>query len=221
MATHENGPSAPGPSEPGAAMAFIRSRPNLVGLVAFLAVLLAVLAASQSPLAAVLAGLLGYGAGYLLTPATTKTYASGVPVHGASRADMTERLDEFQRTVRSNRSLLPPDADHELATLNASLKETILRWEDVARAPEQRMVLESVVYQYLPNTLEVFLRIPDSSKPAAAPEWTRQLRVLSSEVSRSRDAVLRHDLEAMRSNGRMLEQRFEDGDLKMFRENGL
>ncbi|NUL48496.1 hypothetical protein F7P69_25290 [Cellulosimicrobium funkei] len=216
MATDDNGPSVP-----GAARAFIGSRPNLVGLVAFLVVFLAVVFASQSPLAAVLAGLLGYGAGYVLTPPVTRTYASGIPVHGATREDMAERLDEFQRTVRTHRSRLPPGADHELSTLGAHLREMINRWEDVARAPEQRMVLESVVYQYLPNTLEVFLRIPDSSKPAAAPEWTRQLQVLSAEVTRSRDAVLKHDLEAMRSNGRMLEQRFEDGDLRMFRENGL
>ncbi|MGM7669608.1 hypothetical protein [Microbacterium sp. A93] len=210
-----------GPSDPHGVMAFIRSRPNLVGLLVFLAVFLATVLASQSPAAAVLAGLLGYGAGYLLTPATAKTYASGIPVHGATRQDMTERLDEFQRTVRQHRSHLPPRGDHELSVLGNNLREMIARWEDVAHAPEQRMVLESVVYQYLPNTLEVFLRIPDSAKPAAAPEWTGQLQVLSTEVARSRDAVLKHDLEAMRHNGRVLEQRFEDGDLKMFRENGL
>lgn len=210
-----------GPSDPPGVMAFLRSRPNLVGLLVFLAVFLGVVLTSQSPLAAVLAGLLGYGAGYVLTPAGAKTYASGVPVHGATRQEMTERLDEFQRSIRRHRSLLPPSADQELSALGVYLREMITRWEDVAQVPEQRMVLESMVYQYLPNTLEVFLRIPDSAKPAAAPEWTRQLQVLSSEVSRSRDAVLRHDLEAMRSNGRILEQRFEDGDLKMFRENGL
>lgn len=216
MATSDDGPSGP-----HGIMAFISSRSNLVGLLVFLVVFLATVLASQSPAAAVLAGLLGYGAGYLLTPASTKTYASGIPVQGATRQDMTERLDEFQQTVRRHRSQLPPSGDRELAALGTYLREVIVRWEDVARAPEQRMVLESVVYQYLPNTLEVFLRIPDSAKPAAAPEWTRQLQVLSSEVARSRDAVLKHDLEAMRSNGRLLEQRFEDGDLKMFRENGL
>lgn len=216
MATQDNGPS-----DPGAAMAFLRSRPNLVGIIAFLVVFLTVTFASQSPLAAVLAGLLGYGAGYLLTPLSAQTYASGIPVHGASQEDMTERLDEFQRAVRTHHSALPPEADQKLTIMGAHLREVITRWEDVAGVPEQRMVLESLVYQYLPNTLEVFLRIPDSSKPAAAPEWTRQLELLSSEVTRSRDSVLKHDLEAMRSNGRLLEQRFEDGDLRMFREHGL
>lgn len=210
------------PSDLRGVMAFLASRPNMVGLLTFLVVFLATVLASQSPAAAVLAGLLGYGSGYVLTPrAAEKTYASGVPVHGASQQDMTDRLDDFQQTVRRRRTQLPPAAGYELSTVEASLRELITRWEDVCHAPEQRMVLETVVYQYLPNTLEVFLRIPDSAKPAAAPEWINQLRLLSSEVTRSRDAVLRNDLEAMRSNGRLLEQRFEDGDLQMFRENGL
>ena len=83
------------------------------------------------------------------------------------------------------------------------------------------MALESIVYQYLPNTLDVFVRLPDSAKPQAAPEWISQLRVLAAEVAASRQAVLRQDLEAMRANGRILEQTFEDGDVRTFREHGL
>jgi hypothetical protein len=207
--------------ETGGFRAFLGSRPNLVGLAAFLVVFLAVVVVSPSPIAAVLAALLGYGAGYLLTPDARKTYASGIPVHGATQDEMSRRLAEFQQQVRTNRAKLPPESDRELSLIGLHLGEMINRWGNVKQATEQRMALESIVYQYLPNTLDVFLRLPDSAKPAAAPEWTRQLRVLATEVSRSRDAVLRHDLESMRSNGRLLEQKFEDGDLKMFRENGL
>lgn len=201
--------------------AFMASRPNLAGLAAFLVVFLAVVALSQSPAAAVLAGLLGYGFGYLLTPHHRRTYSSGIPVHGATREDMARELAEFQRRVRTHRSRLPPSADGQLTILGANLSEMIDRWDGVKQAPEQRTALESIVYQYLPNTLDVFLELPDSAKPAAAPEWTHQLQLLATEVTRSRDAVLKHDLESMRSNGRVLEQKFEDGDLRMFRENGL
>lgn len=201
--------------------AFLASRPNLVGLAAFLAVFIAVLLVSPSPLAAVIAALLGYGAGYFLTPPDRRTYASGIPVDGATGAEMAERLAEFQRTVRANRGRIPPAADRELGVIVLSLREMIDRWQDVKRAPEQRMALESIVYQYLPNTLDVFLRLPDSAKPHAAPEWIAQLKLLGTEVAGSRKSVLQHDLEAMRANGRVLEQKFEDGDLKMFREHGL
>ncbi|HRO30542.1 MULTISPECIES: hypothetical protein [Micrococcaceae] len=201
--------------------AFLVSRPNLVGLAAFLAVFIVVMLLSPSPLAAVIAGLLGYGAGYLLTPSTRRTYASGIPVHGATGAEMAERLAEFQQSVRANRGRIPPEADRELGVIVLSLREMIDRWQDVRRAPEQRMALESIVYQYLPNTLEVFLRLPDSAKPQAAPEWIAQLKLLGTEVAGSRTSVLQHDLEAMRANGRVLEQKFEDGDLRMFREHGL
>jgi len=207
--------------ETGGLGGFLRSRPHLVGLAAFLALFLTVLLASGSVLAAVLAGALGYATGYFLTPATGPTYPSGIPVRGATRDDMRDRLAAFQDILRQNRGRIPPAADRELGSIGWHLREMIDRWDDVARAPEQRMALESIVYRYLPSTLEVYLRLPDSAKPAAAGEWIRQLRLLGAEVTANRDAVLRHDLEAMRANGRVLEQRFEDGDLRMFRENGL
>ncbi|QCU78803.1 hypothetical protein E7744_12125 [Citricoccus sp. SGAir0253] len=207
--------------ETGGPGGLLRSRPHLVGLVAFLVLFVAVLLASGSVLAALLAGALGYATGYFLTPAAGSTYSSGVPVRGATRDEMRDRLAAFQDTLRQNRGRIPPAADRELGSIGMHLREMIDRWDDVARAPEQRMALESIVYRYLPSTLEVYLRLPDSAKPAAAGEWTRQLRLLGTEVTANRDAVLRHDLEAMRANGRILEQRFEDGDLRMFRENGL
>lgn len=201
--------------------AFLTSRPHLAGSAAFLAVLVTILLLSQSPLAAVIAAFLGYGAAYFLTPPARRTYASGIPVDGANREEMAERLGDFQQSVRAHRGRIPPAADRELGLILVSLQEVIERWHDVGRVPEQRMALESIVYQYLPNTLDVFVRLPDSAKPQAAPEWISQLRVLAAEVAASRQAVLRQDLEAMRANGRILEQTFEDGDVRTFREHGL
>lgn len=205
-----------------AARAFLTSRPHLVGLLVFVVVFLGMLVMAPDPLwAGLLLGLLGYAGGYALTPQRVRTYASGVPVRGADRGQMTERLDAFEQSVRSHRDRLPPAGVAELRAVVATLRELIGTWGEISRAAEQRLVLEQMVYHYLPNTLEVFLRVPDSAKPAAAPDWTHQLQVIREEVVRSRDAVVRHDLEAMRTNGRLLEQRFEDGDLRMFREHGL
>ncbi|MFC7402076.1 hypothetical protein [Citricoccus sp. GCM10030269] len=200
---------------------FLGSRSNLAGLAGLVVVFLIVMLLSQSPAAAIVAAIVGYGAGYLLTPNVRKTYPSGIPVDGATQEDMSGRLQEFQSTVRRHHAKLPPAADEDLRIIGRHLEEIIGRWDNVEAAIEQRSALESIVYQYLPNTVDVFLNIPDSAKPAAAPEWTDQLRVLREEVARTRDSVLRHDLEAMRTNGRLLEQKFEDGDLKMFREHGL
>lgn len=205
----------------GAFRDFLASRPNLAGLAAFIVVFLGVGLLSDSILAAFLAAALGYAAGLILTPAQRRTYASGLPVRGATRQEMNGRLAEFRQRVRSHRAQLSPDSQHDLSLITAHLGEMIDRWDLVQQAPEQRLSIESLVYQYLPSTLDVFLQLPDSAKPAAAPEWTRQLQLLATEVSRSRDTVLKHDLESMRTNGRVLEQKFEDGDLKMFRENGL
>ncbi|REE05129.1 hypothetical protein [Citricoccus muralis] len=205
----------------GAFRDFLASRPNLVGLAAFLVVFIGVGLLSDSILAAFLAAALGYGAGLILTPVHRQTYSSGIPVRGATREEMEGQLAEVRRRIRSHGAQLPPAAQHDLSVITVHLGEMIDRWDLVQQAPEQRLSIESLVYQYLPSTLDVFLRLPDSAKPAAAPEWTQQLRLLATEVSRSRDTVLKHDLESMRNNGRVLEQKFEDGDLKMFRENGL
>ena len=209
-------------SFPEKAGEFLAGRRNLVGLAAFLLVLLALLGLSESPWAAVIAAILGYAAGYVLTPpARPAAYASGVPRAGATAEQMEARIQDLRETVRRQRDRMPPDSHPVLEGLFSGLQDVTGRWQDVSRAPEQRLVLEQVVHQYLPDTLEAFLQLPDSAKPAAAAEWTQQLRILRTEVDRSRDTVLRHDLEAMRTNGRLLEQRFEDGDLRRFRELGL
>ncbi|GAA1115803.1 hypothetical protein [Citricoccus alkalitolerans] len=205
----------------GAFRDFLASRPNLIGLAAFLIVFIGVGLLSDSILAAFLAAALGYGAGLILTPDHRQTYSSGIPVHGATQEEMDRQLAEFRHRVRNHRAQLPPASQHDLSMIAVHLGEMIDRWDLVQQAPEQRLSIESLVYQYLPSTLDVFLRLPDSAKPAAAMEWTQQLQLLATEVSRSRDTVLKHDLESMRNNGRVLEQKFEDGDLKMFRENGL
>ena len=85
---------------------FLGSPGNLVGLGALTVVLLLVLLLSQSVPAAVIAGLLGYGAGYFLAPDQARrpaleTYASGVPVTGASQKDVQERLRALSSTIQS------------------------------------------------------------------------------------------------------------------------
>ncbi len=216
-----------GPDEDGRSPSgFLTSPGNLVGLSAFLAVFVTVLLISESLQAAVIAALLGYGAGYFMAPAPrpprqVRSYGSGVPVEGATQAQMHQRLDDVTTEVRNAQRRLPPAARDELHRALGQLREMAQRWDTVVAAPEHRHVLELITYDYLPNTLHVFLRIPDSEKPHHAAEWTRQLEILTSGIERSRTAVLRRDLEAMRTQGRLLEQRFEDGDLTRFREHGL
>lgn len=205
---------------------FLTSPGNVVGLSALLIVFVVVLLLSQSLPAAVIAGLLGYGAGYFMAPEHLRPgrlarYSSGVPVHGATQAQMHQRLDDLISEVGRSHRRLPPAARDELNRALGQLTEVVERWDTVVSAPEHRHVLESIVYDYLPHTLEVFLRIPDSEKPRHAEEWTDQLKILAQGIERSRTAVLRRDLEALRTQGRVLEHRFEDGDLKRFREHGL
>ena len=205
---------------------FLGSPGNLVGLGALTVVLLLVLLLSQSVPAAVIAGLLGYGAGYFLAPDQARrpaleTYASGVPVTGASQKDVQERLRALSSTIQSEHRRLPPHAHDELRQAMTQLEEMAQRWDTVATAPDHRHVVESIIYDYLPTTLDLFLTLPDSEKPHHAAEWTHQLGTLTTAIEHSREAVLRRDLEAMRTQGRLLEQRFEDGDLALFREHGL
>ena len=205
---------------------FLRSPGNLVGVGALAVVFVLVLLLSQSLPAALIAGLLGYGAGYFLAPdqiqrSGVETYSSGVPVTGATQEEVEHRLQRLRSAVDDSRRQLPPAARDELAGALGHLEEITARWDSVTAAPEQRHIVESIIYDYLPTTLDIFLRIPDTEKPHHAAEWTAQLSTLSGAIERSRAAVIRRDLEAIRTQGRLLEQRFEDGDLSMFREHGL
>ena len=205
---------------------FLGSPGNLTGLAALVVVFLAVFLPSQSLAAALIAGLLAYGAGYFLAPAgradpAVEIYASGVPVTGATQRQMRDRLGQLSSRLQAEARRIPPGVRDDLARALGQLREIVERWDTVAAAPEQRLVIESVVYVYLPTSLDVFLRIPDADKPHHAGEWADQIGTLCGEIERSRDRVMRRDVEALRTQGRLLEQRFQDGDLQAFREHGL
>lgn len=210
MATSDS--SAPG---------FWGSRATWIGLGAFIVVFAGSFLILQNPLVSLTAGLAAFGAGYFLTPQDRKLYSTGVPVDGASRAEMNHKLRETELKISSNLNVLPSESLPVFNRMIMQLREVVSRWDDVIQAPEQRTALESITYYYLPNTLDVFLKLPVSDRAAMSPEWIDQLAILGEEVSSSRDLVVKRDIEAMKTNGHLLRQRFEDGDLQMFKENGI
>ena len=200
---------------------FWSRRATWVGFGAFICVFLGSFFLLQNPVVSVLAGLAGFGAGYFLTPQDRKHYSTGVPVDGANRGEMNQKLRETEQKISTNLNSLPRESLPVFNRMIMQLREVVGRWSDVEQAPEQRTALESITFYYLPNTLDVFLKLPNSDKAAMAPEWIEQLKILGEEVSSSRDLVVKREIEAMKTNGHLLRQRFEDGDLQMFKDNGL
>lgn len=200
---------------------FWSRRATWIGFGAFICVFLGSFFLLQNPAVSVIAGLASFGAGYFLTPQERAHYNTGVPVDGAKRAEIAQKLRETEQKISANVNALPRESLPVFNRMVMQLREVVSRWNDVQQAPEQRIALESITYYYLPNTLDVFLNLPDSDKAAMAPEWFEQLKILGEEVASSRDLVVKRDIEAMKTNGHVLRQRFEDGDLQMFKDNGL
>lgn len=85
----------------------------------------------------------------------------------------------LRRLLRDERARLRPDTWNRSSDMVERTAELLPQWEELsAGRASEALVVEDVVYRHLPRRLEAFLAVPDSQKPAAAPELLEQLEDL-------------------------------------------
>lgn len=140
---------------------------------------------------------------------------------GEEQKQLREKLAAIDQTVRGKSQQLPPSTQGQLRMTVVGLEEIVDRWSALERVPEQQEAVRRTVEHHLPQTVFLFLQLPDSAKPQHAVEFKEQVSLLAEAVAKTRDRVVRKDLQALRTNRWLLEESLTDPDEKLFREHGL
>lgn len=163
-----------------------------------------------------------YGVGALVAPRERVDLRLGLGA-GASAEDLQTQLKVFRRAMKGEASRLTDDANAILTKILDALDEIVARWDDLAAAPDQRHVVEQMIIDYLPTSIQKFLNLPRTfaltsrveGQKSAHDELIEQLTILENESDRIRTALYARDLDALGDQGRFLREKFGKSDLQL------
>jgi hypothetical protein len=158
-----------------------------------------------------------YGLGWMLAWQLTPRELHLEITREASAAAL---LDELENLVRRVNKRLPREAQVLLESLRQTLAELLPRLTDASVFSQEGHSVEKTVRDYLPATLENYLRLPPAfahmhalkdGKTAQA-MLLEQLTLLDTQMRLMLANSLRDDARALAENGYFLEQKFRPID---------
>ncbi|HEX4442782.1 MAG TPA: hypothetical protein VHZ81_04355 [Galbitalea sp.] len=141
----------------------------------------------------------------------------------ASADDLKAQLATLRKTVSTQSGRLGADVVGSVAALLDILDEVVSKWDDLLVAPEQSHVVQQMIVDYLPTSLQTYLNIPATyamsarvaGKKSAHDELLDQLGLLTTEAGKIRAAVYSKDLDALGDQSRFLQQKFATSSLDL------
>ncbi|MBE1875744.1 hypothetical protein [Myceligenerans pegani] len=193
---------------------YVGSRKNLAGTALGVGAVAAQLTVGLGEFwLAVVAG--AYAVGALVMPGEpplTVTLGAGAPA---------QEVEQGVAKIRRAAARLEPGTREPADRLLVALDEIVARWDELAGAPEQRYLVESIVGDYLPTSLRRYLDLPRrvrvEVRGGTSPqrELVAQLELLAEEAGRIRDAVYSRALDALDDHGRFLREKFKRSELDL------
>ena len=163
-----------------------------------------------------------YAVGALLWPRDrlNLTLALG---ESASADDLKAQLASLRKTMSTQSGRLGDDIVKPLGALLDILDEIVSKWDDLLVAPEQSHVVQQMIVDYLPTSLQTYLNIPATyaltarvaGKKSAHDELVDQLTLLTTEAEKIRAAVYSKDLDALGDQSRFLQEKFGKSSLDL------
>jgi hypothetical protein len=141
----------------------------------------------------------------------------------ASQDDLKAQLGSLRKTVSTQSGRLGPEIVKPVSDLLDVLDEIVSKWDDLLVAPEQSHVVQQMIVDYLPTSLQTYLNIPPTyaltarvaGKKSAHDELLDQLTLLMSEATKIRAAVYSKDLDALGDQSRFLQDKFGRSSLDL------
>jgi hypothetical protein len=204
-----------------AAGRWVGSTKNIVGGMLALAAIGAQLAVGLGPLWPLVVAA-SYGVGALVTPRERIDLRLGVGA-GASADDLAEQLRLLRRSMKGEARRLTEEGNVILGRILDALDEIVARWADLSAAPDQQHVVERMVLDYLPTSVQTFMNLPRTfalssrveGKKTAHEELVDQLTILEKESNRIRAAVYSRDVDALSDQSRFLREKFARSELEL------
>jgi hypothetical protein len=134
----------------------------------------------------------------------------------ATEGELKSQLGSLRRIVSVQGSRLGSDGARSVTNLLGILDEIVAKWDDLLVAPEQSHVVQQMIVDYLPTSIQSYLNIPSTyalsarvaGKKSAHDELLDQLTLLTNEADKIRSAVYTKDLDALGDQSRFLQQKF-------------
>ena len=163
-----------------------------------------------------------YLVGALVAPRDRVDLRLGIGA-GASADDLKAQLKVLRRAMKGEARRLEDDANTILTRILGALDEIVARWDDLASAPDQRHVVERMVLDYLPTSIQTYVNLPRTfalqsrveGKKTAHDELIEQLGILDKESDRIRTAVYTRDVDALSDQSRFLREKFGKSALEL------
>lgn len=163
-----------------------------------------------------------YGVGALVAPRERVDLRLGLG-EGASAADLAEQLKTLRRAMKGQARRLEDDANAILGRILDSLDDIVAKWDDLAGAPDQRHVVERMIVDYLPTSIQTFVNLPRTfalssrveGRKSAHDELIEQLTILEAESDRIRTALYSRAVDALSDQSRFLREKFGRSELQL------
>lgn len=206
--------------------AYLGSNQNLAGSALALVSAGSVVALHFPPLLVPIIAVGAYATGALLAPVRR----SGVllsPDGAAKRAEALQAdLAEFSTKYRDELAKnLPQEVHHGVGRIIEKIEFIVNRFcEQEAVELDQTLVVSRTLTDYLPTSLETYAGMPHQYRmhrrdkvtgTTAHEELMGQLETLEERMTEALEAVLAGDMQALRNQGRFLEQKFHRSDLDL------
>lgn len=141
---------------------------------------------------------------------------------GASASQLQEQLALIRTSAARNAKQLGPDGTRAVTELLDGLGEIVGRWDQLDALPEQAGVIESIIGDYLPTSVQTYINLPRTfaitpaaGKRSAHDELLEQLGLLRGETDRVRTALYTRDADALGDQGRFLRSKFGRSELEL------
>lgn len=183
---------------------FFLSRKNLVGMLIAATILVIHLVLGLGFLWPVVA-LAGWGAGVALTPGPRQKALEPAP----QQVDAESLLRDLDGAARRLYAAGPaPQVLDAMAQLRGTLVDVLTEWDRLVDVPEQKVVVESMITRYVPDTISGYLEVSDRRHPTAVTVTTASLTILQEEAANIREAAVNDTLRELEDQTRALRIQF-------------
>ncbi|MDK8850359.1 hypothetical protein [Corynebacterium sp. MSK019] len=182
---------------------FLNSPANIVGLVLAIAVVLLHLIVGLGFLWPVVA-IAAWGASVALLPRQSK--GAQKSVSSAPKPEVPQRRplnpSELRRNLHRTLGRLfdaqPGEALGNAANdLGATLESVLSEWKYLKDYPEQKVVIDGIIEEYLPQTVNSYLAVPERLRHKAENPARESIDLLHSAVQKIQDAIGQDNLIAL------------------------
>jgi hypothetical protein len=163
-----------------------------------------------------------YAVGALVAPRERVDLRLGVG-ESASAEDLASQLRLLRKSLGAEARRLDDDANVIVLRILGTLDDVVERWDDLASAPDQSHVIERMVLDYLPTSIQNYLNLPRAfaltsrvaGKKTAHEELLQQLEILDRASDEIRTAVYARQVQTLTDQTTFLKDKFTPSSLDL------